>query len=238
VYRWQSVSTEALVLRTVDYRDADRIVTLLTERLGKLSVIARSARRSRKRFVGALEPFAVIEAEIGSGRGELKTLNQARVLTAFPEILKDLGKMSAAARALELVGGATPERQPEPALFRATVALFRMLDGGREPIEEALVSFQIRATALLGFAPGLDACGKCGRPAVKNRAGLFDPIAGHLVCRACGGAPLYLNASSRARLQLAAGEGWTEAVKKWPEKELQQVRRAVSAFLQAHELSP
>jgi DNA repair protein RecO (recombination protein O) len=237
VYSRQSVSTRALVLRTVDYRDADRIVTLLTERLGKISAMARSARRSRKRFPGALEPFAVIEAEIGFGRNDLGSLHQARVLKGYPGILKDLGRMSTAAAALELVGKATPERYPDPELFRATVTLFQLLDDGREPIEEALVSFQVRAVALLGFAPSLDACGKCGRTAASGRAGLFDPVAGHLVCRACGGAPLYLSASSRGRLQLAAGAGWTEAVGKWPEKELQQVRRAVSAFLEAHELS-
>jgi DNA repair protein RecO (recombination protein O) len=238
VYSRQSVSTEALVLRTVDYRDADRIVTLLTERLGKVSAIARAARRSRKRFAGALEPFAIIEAEIGFGRNELGTLIQARVLKGYPNILKDLGKMSALAAALELVSRATAERQPEPALFRATGTLFQLLDEGRQPLEEALLCFQIRATALLGFAPSFDACGRCGRPAARTRAGLFDPIAGHLVCRACGGAPLYLSASSRRRLQLASGAEWSEAAGNWPERELGQVRRAVSAFLRAHELLP
>ncbi len=237
MYRRQSVSTGALVLRSVDYRDADRIVTLLTERLGKISAIARSARRSRRRFAGSLEPFAIIEADIEPGRGELGTLLEARVLQGFPGILKDLGTMSAAAAALDLVARGSAERQPDPELFRATACLFRLLDEGRQPAEEALVSFRIRATALLGFAPDLDACGRCGRTAAAGRAGLFDPVAGHLVCRACGGASIYLSASSRKRFRAAAGPSWDEAVDKWSEKELGQVRRAVDAFLRSHELS-
>ena len=237
MYRRQSVSTEALILRTVDYRDADRIVTLLTERLGKISAVARSARRSRRRFAGSLEPFAIIKAEIDPGRGEIGALLEARILRAYPGILEDLGRMSAAAGALELVARGTAERQPDPEVFRATASLFRLLDEGREPVEETLVSFRIRATALLGFAPDVDACGRCGRPATVRQAGLFDPVAGHLVCRACGGASIHLSAGSRRRLQLATGPGWEQALRKWPEKELGQVRKAVDAFLRSHELS-
>src|SRR5690606_35881161 len=88
--------TPAVVLRSIAYGEADRIVTLLTESRGKVALMARGARKSARRLAGALEPYAIVEAEIAMGSGDLGRLAQARVLRAFPGVLADLERMSVA----------------------------------------------------------------------------------------------------------------------------------------------
>ena len=78
-----ATTTRAILLRSVAYGEADRIVTLLTDAHGKVALMARGARRSQRRFAGSLEPFAVIEAEVALGAGEVGRLGGARVLQAF-----------------------------------------------------------------------------------------------------------------------------------------------------------
>ena len=79
VGRSERRTSDALVLRLVDYRESDRIVTLFTQELGVLGAIARGARSSRRRFAGALEPYAIVRVELTQTRSELWTLEAARM---------------------------------------------------------------------------------------------------------------------------------------------------------------
>jgi DNA repair protein RecO (recombination protein O) len=227
-------STRALVIRTVDYNESDRIVTLLTERFGRISAIAKGGRRSQKRFVGALEPFLVLEVDVRSGKGELGWLEQARVVNAFPRILKDLSKIEIAGAAIELVRLGTPIRQPDLTLFSTVIALFQMLDEKDNGQQELLVCFQVRLMALLGFAPCFDSCGHCGKRPAENRAAFFEPRLGHLVCKACGGARVYLSAMTRQRLIYALSPDWHTMISDWTEQQRLEAKEAVTAFIEYH----
>ena len=153
---------DALLLRAVDYRDADRIVTLLTRDSGKRSAVARGARRSRKRFGGGLEPCCVVRVELGPSRGELWTLSRAAPLRVFPALVADLRKIALAGACLGFVREVTVVGEPVPALFDAIVRLFERLSEG--PASGALlVAFEAHALGALGHAPLLDRCGRCGR---------------------------------------------------------------------------
>ncbi|MGD8861419.1 MAG: DNA repair protein RecO [Myxococcales bacterium] len=223
--------TDALLLRSVDYRDVDRIVTLLTRDRGKAAYIARGARRSRKRFGASLQPFALLRAEVAEGRGHVGTLSQAQVTRAFPRLLGELERMGAGYAALELLRELLPEREPAPTLFDDAVAFMQELDAAEVKPGALLLCFQVRALSLAGFAPELDACGLCGKRPAPERAGLFDPRAGHLVCRACGGAPRKLAGVTRARLREATGEAWSQAAAApWPDDELGGALSAIRAF--------
>ncbi len=204
----------------------------MTKRLGKVSALARGARRSRRRFMGALEPFAVLEVEMAAGRGELWRLRQAQVSRSFPGLMRDLEKMAVAGGAVELVRMGMPERDPDPVVFATTVALFELVDHAKGALQEALLCFRLRIMAVLGFAPCLDRCGRCGKPAGENRAALFDPLAGHLVCRACGGAGVHLGAETRRRLLQALGPSWRHAVTPWTSGQLEDARAAVCTFVE------
>jgi DNA repair protein RecO (recombination protein O) len=229
-----SESTRAFVIRTVDYHESDRIVTLLTERFGKIGVIAKGGRRSQKRFLGALEPFLVIEVQVRSGRGELGWLEQARVVNAFPRILKDLSKIEIAGAAIELVRLGTPVRQPDLSLFSTVVALFQILDEKDNGLQEILLCFQVRLMTLLGFAPCFDSCGHCGKHPGENRAAFFDPRLGHLVCKACGGARIYLSAATRQRLIYALSPNWHRMISDWTEQQRREAKDAVTSFIEYH----
>jgi DNA repair protein RecO (recombination protein O) len=225
--------SEALFLRGVDYAESDRIVTLLTRRFGKASFIARAARRSKKRFAGALQPLQLISVELQHGSGQLGSLARAEVVRTFPRVLSDLGRMSAGFAALELVRELSPEHDADPALFGTTLDMLQALDAADAAPERLALCFQARTLALSGFAPRLDACGACGkRPEGAQRAE-FDPRAGHLVCRHCGGASEELGGAARVLLQRASGPDWIACARaELPDAELASARCALRAFIE------
>jgi DNA repair protein RecO (recombination protein O) len=229
----QSQHSQAFLLRSVDYADADRIVTLLTSSFGKLSCIARNARRSRKRFGGALEPLALLDVELRQGQGQLATLLSAHVARAFPRILAELPRMSAGFAALELLRELSAEHQPDPGVFATALELLGALDAAQVAPEQLLLCFEVRLLGQLGFAPRLDQCGQCGKRPRDGQAVLFDPRLGHLSCRGCGGAQHRLSGLVRGELQRAGGPRWVEAAASaWPARELSQAREALRAFVE------
>lgn len=230
----QTKSTLAIVLRSVDFRESDRVVTLLTEQYGRLGVVARGARRSKRRFSGALEPFLLLDIQFRLGRGELAHLEQARVKTAFPGIIKSLKKIDVAGAALDLVRVGTPPRERDSTLFSTVVTLFQLLDSAEGSFHELLLAFRVRLITLFGFSPCFDSCGLCGKRPEENRASLFDPRSGHLICRGCGGAPVYLSASTRRLLICASGPDWHTIGSSWTIEERIEANNAVSAFVKHH----
>ncbi len=207
-------------------------MTLLTERSGSVSVMARSARKSAKRFQGALEPFGVIDAEIVLGASEVGRLGSARLVRGFPAILASLPAMAIAGRALELVRDATPPRESEPDLLEAVIELFEALCA--RPDESARVAFVIRYLALLGLAPQLESCGKCGKRPGDGRSSLFDPASGSIVCRACGGGPLLVPASTRALMSQSIDDGWTRSLATWTHDDVITADEVLDAFIGRH----
>lgn len=229
--RARSEFTEAIVLRLVDYGDSDRIVTLLTTRYGKVSALARAARRSTKRF-HALGPFCVLRADVSLGSGDMGTLLGAELSRPFPAILASLDKLSVAGAACELVREALPMLQPEPEVFSTTVALLGALEITHEGLHALLLGFSWRVIALCGFAPGVDACGACGRQPRRGQAGMFDPALGALCCSACGGRGLKLSGDVLLSLRRALGPEWFNAFDAIDSGELQRLRRVTDAFIE------
>jgi DNA repair protein RecO (recombination protein O) len=221
------------LLRSVDYRDADRIVTLLTDRHGKVSLLARGARSSQRRFAGALEPFSVLDAELSLGRGELGQLRSAQVVQALPRILGDLRRMSAAGSALALLREVVPERAPDPAIFESALQMLCALDEPAARPDTLLLAFDVHLMTLAGFAPGLSACGVCGKRPAPGQAAELDATRGFIVCRACGGAAHHLSGAIREWLVQAQADDFQ--VREAPPFEANEVlatQRALVAFIE------
>lgn len=199
-----------------------------------MAVLARGARRSRRRFPGALESCALIRAEVALGRGELGRLAQAQVVRAFPGVLADLAKLTIAGAALELVREAVAVRQPDEHLFETTLELLALLDSASDASEGILLSFEARVLALVGLAPQVDACGPCGKEAPADRAALFSPASGGIICRSCGGGPIRLSAGARHRVRESTGPQWAAAGSTWPRGDLAGVRRALTELVAHH----
>jgi DNA repair protein RecO (recombination protein O) len=182
------VCAPAIVLRTVDYGDRDRIVTMLVAGHGRRAAMAKGARASRKRFAGALEPLRVIEASyIDRDPGRLATLTRAEVVEHFAGIEASFDKTSLASYATELSREIARDGHPDDDLLNLLVSHFRALnrcDDDLESLESWHQHFVLTAMQGAGFLPALGVCGRCGRTVDDSLAWRFLPEAG-AVCARC-----------------------------------------------------
>jgi DNA repair protein RecO (recombination protein O) len=179
VDRWED---EALVLSTLDYADADRMVTLLTRSRGKLTAFAAGARKSRRRFAGALEPGTLLKARLVDRHGSTVRLDGVDILRAFPRIREELPSIARALYALELCRELLRDAEPAPELLTLTVEWLERLEAG-EAGPTSVIAFELRALALAGLMPRFDACALCGDPPGPDPT--FDPVQGGAVCSRC-----------------------------------------------------
>jgi DNA repair protein RecO (recombination protein O) len=183
-----SISTSAIVLRSVDYGEADRVITLLGRTTGVVGAIGRGARKSQKRFGGGLGLCSVGEAVLRErGASELLTLERFDVTKSFPSFGADMARIGHAAYVAELVTKLCAPRQAEPGIFDFLV---QFLDGleARGGSEARLRIFEIGLLDRLGFAPAVDACVACGRRDLSTGDTIdvrWIPDQGGVVCRAC-----------------------------------------------------
>jgi DNA repair protein RecO (recombination protein O) len=194
------VRTEAVLLRRVDYRDADLLLTLFTRDLGKITLLARGARRSKKRFAGALEPMHGLSLEI-SGTDPRYVLEGATIGQLRPRLTASLARMDAAARALSWVRDTVPEGAPDAAVWQTLEGLLTALDAVElQRIDSTLAAAGLQLLSALGWALELEHCVVCGRPCPPAKAAMIDPVRGGLVCGECGGARLVISGPQRGQL--------------------------------------
>jgi DNA repair protein RecO (recombination protein O) len=180
--------TEAVVLRSFAFGEADRVLHVYTQASGRVGVVAKGVRRTKSRFGGRLEPFSHVELAIHRGRGELGTVTGASLVRSHDRIRSDGYRLRVGLVGLEaMLRLFTEEEQND----RAFLALTRFLDAlddrepqpGRRPALDPLVlSFQLKLLWLSGFLPHLGSCVECG--AVEGLTA-FLPQAGGVVCEAC-----------------------------------------------------
>ena len=182
------IESEALVVRTVEFGEADVIVTLVTEQVGKLGAIVRGARRGSRRVGGALEPVHTLWADLEDKGGELATLKEARIVRMRTGVVSNLEALDAAGVALRWVRHAFPPRTQEPQGWKVLVDLLDVLDEGKSPPKLELAGAGLAMLGALGFALDLERCVVCGRECPLTKVSCVDPARGGLVCRSCGGA--------------------------------------------------
>lgn len=182
------LDTEALVLRVVDFGESDRIAHLLTPESARLTVIAKGARRSRKRFPGALDLLCHVSVQIERRRPQgMARLEQARLLDPFAALRADPARFALACYATELVDRLAPEgaggREAER-LFAALLGALRAIAAG-PPDARLRVLLEVRLLAALGLAPELGRCVRCGRGLEAGPAPLFAVAEGGALCVRC-----------------------------------------------------
>jgi DNA repair protein RecO (recombination protein O) len=188
------IDTPALLVRSVPYGEADLVATFFTETDGKLAAIARGARRSSKRFAGALESIHELVVVLDDKGKELATLKEARIARARTGIVADLDAMDVAGQALRWVRHLCPARTPEPGAWVELRALLDVLDarepgasaGALPPVAQHLAIFGLRLLGEVGYGLELQRCARCGRPCPAGRAA--HVASSGLVCTECGGA--------------------------------------------------
>jgi DNA repair protein RecO (recombination protein O) len=239
-----SLVTPAIVLRAVSYGESDRIVTLFGRDTGRVSALARGARKSQRRFAGGLSLCAVGSAAIRERPGaELATLERFDATDSHAALGSDVARMAHAAYAAELVGKLCAPRQVEPGVFDWLVAFLRLLDGDGASAERLRV-FELGLLGGLGFGPVLDRCAVCNGDSFGGRAPSevafrWDPDRGGAVCTACarGGRPLQ-PAVRQALIRLAATPLATAAAETLPTDINRDCREALLEIINHHVSGP
>ena len=176
----------AIVMGRVDYGEADRIVHLLTPGRGKVAVMARSVRRSRKRYGGAMDLGNRVEVEVREGRGELLTLTGVTLVHGHGHLRSDLDRMALATYATELVGALARVGQPEPRLFGLLEVALLVLDAATKvPTDVWRWGLEAKALTFGGLTPRLDRCGVTGE-SVGTTPVVWDVASGGVVLASHG----------------------------------------------------
>jgi DNA repair protein RecO (recombination protein O) len=225
------VKTEAVVLRSMRYGEADRILHLYTPHRGRVSAIAKGVRRARSRFGGRLEPFFRLQIELHEGRGELLTVTGAQTVNGHASLREDAGALDAAARACDAVGRLFETSEPHPGVFNLLCRKLSLLNERPESATRAhALVFRLKLLLAAGLAPQLAACACCGE---REHLVGFSGAAGGVVCGACEAGAFVLDEQAYEFMTEALGRPLTEAPPA-QERALGQVERALSETLEHH----
>jgi DNA repair protein RecO (recombination protein O) len=232
----RALKTEAVVLRSMRYGEADRILHLYTPHRGRVGAIAKGVRRARSRFGGRLEPFFRLHIELHEGRGELLTVTGADTIDPHARLRTSARALDAAARACDAVGRLFETSEPHPGVFNLLCRQLALLDeragerGGGVSARAGALAFRLKLLVAAGLAPALGACANCGEH--EHLVG-FSGAAGGVVCGACEAGSFPLLEEAHAFMTRALGSSLTD-VPDASAPALGQVERAIAATLEHH----
>ena len=221
-------TTRGLVLRGVRYKEADLLLTVLTEERGKLTIRARGALRRNSRLGAASQALCWSEFTLFGSRGRW-TADEASALEQFLGLREDIAQLALGTYFAELLDTVCAEEAPEgPALRLALNALYALSRGIYGP-EHVKSVFELRLMCLAGFEPEVAACGVCGR--TDPAEPMFSPEMGLVHCRACGAA-LPLDGESLAAVRhIVSAPAKREFSFVIPEESERRLSRAAEAFV-------
>ena len=227
------VTTRGLVLRQVRYKEADRILTLLTAEQGKLTVKARGALRKGSRMGAASQALCYSEFTLFGNRGRW-TADEGSSLEQFLGLREDISQLALGNYFAEILDTVCPEEQPAgPALQLALNALYALSRGVYGP-EHVKAVFELRLLCLEGFQPEVAVCGVCGREDPDGP--MFSPASGMVHCAGCApgaeGASVALDGESLAAMRhIVAAPPRREFSFAVPEPSLERLGRAAEQFV-------
>ena len=172
--------SEALVLRTYPFHEADLLVTLFTRAEGKVRGVAKSAQKSRKRFGGALEPLTYVTAHwADKEKQELARFDSFEIISSPLAVEVNYPRLLALGYVAEVIDQLLPDREPSDSIFRLTLSVVKHLQAG--PVWMPLTYFDLWIVRLIGLLPDLSQCAVCGTALNSSRA-YFHPLADGLLC--------------------------------------------------------
>lgn len=175
------LSTRGLVLRDVNYRDADKILTILTETEGRLTVSARGVRKKGSKFTAASQLLAFSDMDLYERQGKWY-MREARTIELFQELSTDIELLSLGSYFAELLEAVSDEDSQNPEILPLGLRGLYILSKKDRPVELIKAAFELRLMCLAGYAPFLEYCPNCmaepGEP-------YFDLLGGTIICRNC-----------------------------------------------------
>jgi DNA repair protein RecO (recombination protein O) len=227
-----TLKTEAVVLRSIRYGEADRILHLYSAQRGRIGAIAKGARKPRSRFGGRLEPFFRLDMLLHEGRGDLLTVTGVSTVDGYPRLRSSGAALGAAARACDAVLRLLDSAEPNPPAYNLLCRYLALLDDPASPDAalEVALSFRLKLALAAGFAPELASCAHCGE--ADHLVG-FSGAAGGVVCAACEAGSFPLSEEAHGFMVAAIAAPLAEAPTAG-EGALRQVERAVGETLEHH----
>lgn len=234
----RSFKTEGIVLRSIRYGEADRILHLYTANRGRLNAIAKGSRKPRSRFGGRLEPFFRLDLVLHQGRGDLATVTGAATLDGYSSLRASGPAIGAASRACDAVLRLLDSTEPNRAAYNLLCRYLSLLDAGGSGPEEGVaahsraagLAFRLKLALAAGFAPELASCARCGE---GEGITSFSGVAGGVVCAGCEGAGFPLSREAHQFMVTALGSPLAE-LEPASEDVLRQVERAIGEVLSHH----
>jgi DNA repair protein RecO (recombination protein O) len=239
-----SFKTEAVVLRSIRYGEADRVLHLYSAARGRMGAIAKGSRKPRSRFGGRLEPFFRLDLMLHEGRGDLATVTGAHTVAAHANLRADGPALQAAARGCDAVLRLLDSSEPNPAAYNLLCRYLALLDGedavasGGESARDVdgaaglatALAFRLKLALSAGFAPELTSCARCGEAGELHA---FSGAAGGVVCGACQRDGFEISAEAHRFMLDALGRPLARAPSATP-RALRQAERAITATLEHH----
>jgi DNA repair protein RecO (recombination protein O) len=226
-----SLKAEAIVLRSMRYGEADRILHVYTPDRGRLSAIAKGVRRAKSRFGGRLEPYFRLRLVLYQGRSDLLTVTSAETVAGHRRLREHGAALDGAARACDAVARLFDDGEPHGGVYNLLANQLALLDA--EPARATrgnALAFRLKLLLAAGFAPQLAACAGCGEP--EHLVG-FSGAAGGVVCPACEASSFALDQEAHDFLVDALGRPLAEAPDGSP-RALAQAERAIIETLEHH----
>jgi DNA repair protein RecO (recombination protein O) len=234
----RAVKTEAIVLRSIRFGEADCVLHLYTLERGRIGAVAKGVRKTRSRFGARLEPFSHVELLLHEGRGELFTVTGADLVRSHEASRTDAYRMAAGHVGLEAVLRLFVEQEANAQAFYALARFLDLLDGvevalpAQPALEPLVLSFQLKLLWLAGYLPHLASCASCGE--TEPLVG-FSAQAGGGVCAGCRGGSAALSpegfAAIRALLERPLAGATEPGI---GERGLRDCLRAVEASYEFH----
>jgi len=226
-----SLKTEGVVLRSLRFGEADRILHLYTLERGRVSAIAKGVRRTRSRFGGRLEPFFRLRLVLHEGRSELLTVTSAETVAPQARLREDAAALDAAARACDAVARLFADGEPHPEVFHLLCNELALLDGDPARATQAnQLAFRLKLLVAAGVAPQLAACASCGE---REHIAGFSGAAGGVVCPACEAGAFPLAEESHVFLTKALALPLAQTPGASP-RALRQAERAIAETVEYH----
>ena len=223
--------TEAIVLRSIRYGEADRILHLYSEDRGRLGAIAKGVRRVKSRLGGRIEPFARVNLILRQGRGDLCTITGADTVHAHPALRERRDSLERATQACDAVLRLLDSSEPNRPAYNLLARELSLLDSDAgAAVRAQALAFRIKLLLAAGFAPELAACASCGE---REHLGAFSAAAGGVVCPGCEAGSFPLGAEAHSFLVDALARPLAEFPQA-AERALGQADRAIGETLEHH----
>ena len=223
--------TEAVVLRSIRYGEADRILHLYSRDRGRIGAIAKGARRVKSRLGGRLEPLSRVDLVMREGRGDLCTVTGVDTVDAHPALRERWPSLERATQACDAVLRLLDSAEPNPPAYNLLCRELQLLDrDGAAATRAHALAFRLKLLLAAGFAPELGACAACGE---REHLAAFSASAGGVVCPGCEAGSFPLSAEAHEFLVTAMARPLAEAPDAG-ERALSQADRAIGETLEHH----